>query len=243
MLFCWPRVSLSFRPLTGSSTTAQGELEVTAPGFDGGTDETDHLVFWVSAATSADVDAAIKDTGAKNCGQIPDTQGDEIDFHLPADADRLVKAIKGETLGDKTVKLVVDAFATDEYADGPSYAVITVTRKLLNRLAELVHVCKEHGLSEARFTGYPVWGPGDIDDELRLQNGEMVILPGGSVWYTDYPKFGDYRIESRADSISGLTAAFESNSDGSVAFLTDSKDTRELYERHSQPEEETESAD
>ena len=42
--------------------------EVTAAGFDGSNDETDHLVYWVGASSEDLVLAAIADTGSTYCG-------------------------------------------------------------------------------------------------------------------------------------------------------------------------------
>lgn len=224
--------------------TTRPFFEVSTPDHDGSSDATDHLIVWVAAESSEVVDAAIKDTGCKNWGQVGCVHRDsDIDFHLPADADRLVRTLKGEKLSEKKITVVVGAYGTSDYGDSPSYAAFAVTRKFLDRLITLGEVCTTHGLSEARVTGYPDWGPGTIEDELRLQNGEMAILPGGSIWYTDYPKHGDYRIESRATTLDLLTEAFNTTSDGGVAFLSDDGEVRRMYEEDKESEDETEKAD
>lgn len=47
-------------------------FEYTLPGFDGGTDKTDHLVKWVSAANKKAADAAmtLAYPGATYCGTV-----------------------------------------------------------------------------------------------------------------------------------------------------------------------------
>jgi hypothetical protein len=57
-------------------------FEVTAAGFDGGTDETDDRVYWVHAENAEHVHEAIKDTGATYCGEI-DVFNENIDYVLP----------------------------------------------------------------------------------------------------------------------------------------------------------------
>lgn len=62
----------------------QAVFEVTAAGYDGSDDATDELVFWVLAPSANDVEAAVKDTGAKFCGKVEGlTPGGYIDFTLP----------------------------------------------------------------------------------------------------------------------------------------------------------------
>lgn len=61
-------------------------FEVTAEGFDGSSDQTDQLVFWVGATSADEVLTAIRDTGAKLCGQISDDCLPDVDFHLPGES-------------------------------------------------------------------------------------------------------------------------------------------------------------
>lgn len=67
--------------------------EVTAAGFDGGTDATDDRVFWVAADTEVEVAQAIKGTGATLWG-LSNTCGIS-DFTLPADAEKLRDVLEG----------------------------------------------------------------------------------------------------------------------------------------------------
>jgi hypothetical protein len=59
-------------------------FEVTAAGFDGSTDETDDLVYWVASPSRREVETAIKDTGAKLCDEVPDLRPQDADYTLPA---------------------------------------------------------------------------------------------------------------------------------------------------------------
>ena len=58
-------------------------FEVTAAGFNGATDETDNLVFWVLAPSSEIVEKSIEDTGAKFCGELPAVCIPDAEFELP----------------------------------------------------------------------------------------------------------------------------------------------------------------
>ena len=66
-------------------------LEITLPGFNGGTGETDHLVKWISAVDSSEVDRILTRTGlatsASPVGGI--INNSDIDYWLPRDAERL----------------------------------------------------------------------------------------------------------------------------------------------------------
>lgn len=66
-------------------------FEVEFPGFDGGTDETDHLIKWVTADNEAQVEQS--SPGCK-VQPLPHSIEEElpfgtIDYHLPTDADAL----------------------------------------------------------------------------------------------------------------------------------------------------------
>lgn len=131
---------------------------------------------------------------------------------------------------EKSITIVVGAFADDDCGDGPEFAYTDVDQKLLALVDKLVQLCKEHQLSEVHYTFYPEWGPGDIDAELRLQNGELVVTANGSFWFTDYPKCGNYRIQSRRQDVKALSEVFLLAEHGATVFLTDDPSIRERYE-------------
>lgn len=60
-------------------------FEVTAAGFNGGTDATDDRVFWILAASLHEVLTAIDGTGATFHGSIESVPDGDIDFQLPQD--------------------------------------------------------------------------------------------------------------------------------------------------------------
>jgi len=130
----------------------------------------------------------------------------------------------------KTVKVLLDAYGTSEYGDEPSYAVCEVTQKFITRLEELQRLCDTADLTEVRAVGSPEWGPGNIDEELRLQNGELVVS-SNSFWFTDYPKYGEYTIETGICIISALKEAFDANPDDALVNLAEDQEAvLELYQ-------------
>lgn len=68
-------------------------FEVTAAGYDGSSDETDDLVFWVAAFWQDQVELAISDTGAKLVGEVPDWGLADADFFLPGQTMALSSAL------------------------------------------------------------------------------------------------------------------------------------------------------
>lgn len=79
---------------TGSWTTPRMHLyEITLPGFDGGSDETDDLVKWVAAPVSDVVRHVLDGTDARFCGEVQ-APVSEADFVLPRDNRHLAKAIE-----------------------------------------------------------------------------------------------------------------------------------------------------
>ena len=70
--------------------------EVTAAGFDGGSDDTDDHVLWVLAPSAEVVQDAIQDTDATFCGEVvrgPWITADLADFKLPAQSMQLASAL------------------------------------------------------------------------------------------------------------------------------------------------------
>lgn len=130
----------------------------------------------------------------------------------------------------KTVRIVVGAFATCDDGDGPMYALFRVNEAWLAKLDGLRAVCKIHDLTEARIAGSPDWAPGAVAQELRLQNGELVVLPDGAFWFTDYPKYGGYQIETRALDIAQVREALNQGEEGTLVFLTDDDAIKEELE-------------
>lgn len=74
----------------------KGELkvyEVTAAGFDGSSDATDDLVFWIAATSAEDVHQAIQGTGAVFGEEVLGCSLNDADFTLPAQAMNLSSAL------------------------------------------------------------------------------------------------------------------------------------------------------
>ena len=133
-------------------------------------------------------------------------------------------------ISTKTITMVIGAYGTDEYGDTPDFAYAKVDQSFVELVEQLVLLCKEHKLNTAHYAFSPVWGPGDIEGDLRLQNGEIVVTANGSFWFTDYPKYGNYHIESRAIDATTLRETFLAAEEGSTVFLTDDATLRERFE-------------
>lgn len=62
-------------------------------------------------------------------------------------------------------------------------------------------LCKEAGLTQARiYCGPDQWGPGTIEEELRLTAPELVVTPT-MFWFEDVPKHQPFRIETACQDI------------------------------------------
>ncbi|NRC34005.1 hypothetical protein [Pseudomonas aeruginosa] len=99
--------------------------------------------------------------------------------------------------------LVMNARPTDGGSAAPEIAVYPDAVELLQRVKELKALMDAHGLSEVRILSTPTWGSGDIQDELRLTCGELVVLNNG-FYFTDAPAKEDYDIETDPTSINQL---------------------------------------
>lgn len=140
----------------------------------------------------------------------------------------------------KKIKLVVDAFGTSDYGDdgldAPVYAALDVSKEMLRKLLNLIDVCHQHGLTEVRLAQAPQWGPGDVVGDLYLQDCELVVKPGGSFHFIDYPMCRNYRVESREIDFNAVQVAFQSASNNEVVFLSDDPGLRRQYFADNGPE-------
>lgn len=124
-----------------------------------------------------------------------------------------------------------EAYACDDYGDGPGYAVLTVSQQFCDKLKHLQKMAGEFGLSELRTYASPdAYGPGDIEENLRLTCGELVVTPT-MFWFTDHPKHIGYNIETRSQSIDGFIAAV---AEGKQFFGNDLDDLRKRVEEENE---------
>ena len=107
--------------------------------------------------------------------------------------------------------LVIDAFACDEYGDGPDYAEATITPEFLEEMLRRVATCASAGIRAAHFNEDDgVWH--DPQDELRMRGTDLVIMPSrgalaeASFFFQGHRKHADYNCETRAIDIKDLLA-------------------------------------
>lgn len=75
-------------------------FEITAVGFDGGTDETDDRVLWVSAPTRLHMDHVLDGVPFQSLNELDfEAEGDCLDYLLPKD--------------DRDLRAALRAFAAD----------------------------------------------------------------------------------------------------------------------------------
>ena len=132
------------------------------------------------------------------------------------------------------MKLVVKAYATSEYGDSPSFAVVDVTPELVAHLNHLREVCVGNCLSQVQTRNGPdEW---DLEDDLRLR-GDTLHVDDTGFYYSAYPKHGDYTVETPALDIVWLKELLDKGEhpyfkviDG-IAYYPDSEadDLRDMY--------------
>lgn len=92
-------------------------------------------------------------------------------------------------------KLVVEAYATDEYGEGPSWAEVTVTPGFLQTLERLRRVCQDEKLESVTVPQGPDrW---DLEDDLRIR-GDSLRVWRDDFWFEAHPKHRDYSVETRS---------------------------------------------
>lgn len=98
-------------------------------------------------------------------------------------------------------KLVVEAYATDEYGEGPSWADVTVTPEFLQTLERLRRVCQDEKLESVTVPQGPDrW---DLEDDLRIRDDSLRVYRD-DFWFEAHPKHSDYSVETRSILIDHL---------------------------------------
>ena len=136
-------------------------------------------------------------------------------------------------------KVYFEAYACDDYGDGPTFAELDVTPEFCARLQYLAALGAEHKLSELRVSGTfnrpDAWGPGDIEQELRFTMPELVVA-GGWFWFTDHPKHSTYNVETRSVEVAGFCDAVAKHEGSDPLFF--GNDLEELRRHIADVEEE-----
>lgn len=114
--------------------------------------------------------------------------------------------------------LVMKSHPTDGCSDAPEIAVYPDAGELLHRVHELRALMRDHGLTEVRVASTPAWGPGDIQEDLRLCFGELVVL-NSAFYLTDAPAKTVYDIETDMTPIYQLEEGVGSGAE--VIFAAD----------------------
>lgn len=132
-----------------------------------------------------------------------------------------------EAMQDRLVYF--EAYACTDNADGPEFAKLLVDQHFCDKLKRLQKLVVDHKLSELRvYDGPDSWGPGDIEDNLRLTCAELVVT-SSTFWFTDQPKHADYHIETRSQGIDSFIAAV-AQGEGTLFFSDDPKATQDIVE-------------
>ncbi len=151
---------------------------------------------------------------AHEAGDVPEWNegGDYYQANRQADAALAMMArpslLLQESVSSKAGNplVYIEAHATTDEGDSPSFASLRVGDAFRGKLLEMKDLLKAYGLSEVRIRAGADWGPGDIEDELRLEGHELVVA-GNTFWFTAYPKHGNYSVETKSQEIDTFVAA------------------------------------
>lgn len=111
----------------------------------------------------------------------------------------------------KPFRLVIDAYALDEWGDGPLYAIVTVNQAFLDRLQRLHRLCVDEKLESASISAWPDEWNGD--DELHFRGDSMHVWSDGRFWFSTRPKHAEYQCECRGVDIEQLCAIAKAGPD------------------------------
>ncbi len=101
----------------------------------------------------------------------------------------------------RPLTLYVEAFSCDEWAEGPSWAKVTIDQQFVDTVLELQALCTSQKLDQVSRSWFvEKWGD---DGQLRLQGEDLQVGPR-SWWIRARPKHADYDCETRMLDISWL---------------------------------------
>jgi hypothetical protein len=107
--------------------------------------------------------------------------------------------------------LVVKAYPTSNFGEGPEYAEISVTPDFIEHLLKLSKLCEDHGLQSVTTSdAVDRW---DMDHELRI-TGDSMRVWDGTFWFEAWPKHADYHVETLAIEIASLASVAALSSEG-----------------------------
>ncbi len=129
----------------------------------------------------------------------------------------------------KSITIVVDAFSTNEYEDAPAYAAFDVNQEFLARIEAVRSVVERLDLAHAGLNAYPEqWGPGEIEESLRLTGCELILDRSGYCYFEAQPKWGQV-IQCRGFDLRELEEAYADGNDGDIVYLGDQAEVKEMY--------------
>lgn len=168
---------------------------------------------------------------ANEAHKQPDDFGLETISILPEWAVENVEKANGEA--DNPVKqgasrlVVLGAHCVDDSYVGPEYCAFRVDDAMISRLISLSELCKTNELSQVNVSIYPeCWGPEGIEEEARLQGGDLIVFRNGFFYFNDFPKHSSGCFESETMSIMDLQKLL-SSSDEIVVFSNEK--LRDIY--------------
>lgn len=105
--------------------------------------------------------------------------------------------------------LYTDAFVTDEFGEGPSWARIVIDEAFLERLLTMRRIAAKHRLSDvSEYCEPDSWSPWAVNPlgMSQVQNAELQVTEK-SFWFCAPVKHTDYAVESRGIWFKDLLAA------------------------------------
>lgn len=115
----------------------------------------------------------------------------------------------------KPFTLFIEAYAVDEWAEGPSWFKLEVTPELVERLHKLQTLVLKEGLNVDTETYDGEWsGP----DYLCLQGDALCVHPE-RFWFYARPEHGDYLVETRFVAFNELFELIDKGEQANSAYF------------------------
>ena len=107
----------------------------------------------------------------------------------------------------KPFEMVISARTLNEFADGPTYAVVTVDQSMVDRLIRLRRICVENELEAVTDRACPdQW---EREGDLYIRGDNLRVTHYGAFWFEAHLKHTDYGVETLCLDIALLLTVVE----------------------------------
>lgn len=131
-------------------------------------------------------------------------------------------------VGETSILIVDEAHSTSDLAVAPQYCSFVVNEKFLLLVANLLDICEMNSISQVNVSMTPqYWGTKHIEQDARLNSGELIVCASGQFWFTEESKeYGGF-FESEVIDVAWMINVIQADS---AQIIFANEDVKEAFE-------------